>query len=170
MVRPIYPDSRTAWWREITVHRRLAAIFAFGILAMSSSAWAASGCSWVTVVGVTFGVYDVFSATPLDSTGTLTLKCTAHPTPVIVDLNRGGAPTFNPRIMLKAAEQLNYDLYMDAARTSIWGDGTSGTAHYVNNNPPNGQPFTLTVYGRIPAGQDVSAGAYADSVTATVTF
>jgi spore coat protein U-like protein len=137
---------------------------------VSGRADAAASCSWRSVVGVAFGAYDVFSASPLDSTGTLTYRCTGGAPLATIDLNRGSAPTFNPRYMLQATEQLNYNLYLDTARTSIWGDATSGTTHYTRVNPPNGQNIAVTIYGRVPAGQDISAGAYADTVVATITF
>ena len=30
--------------------------------------------------------------------------------------------------------------------------------------------MTLTIFGRIPAGQDVAAGSYSDSVVVTISF
>ena len=82
----------------------------------------------------------------------------------------GGAGTFDPRRMLNGAEALNYNLYLDAARTQIWGDGTGASQLYVNSNPPNSRTVTVTIFGRIPAQQDVSAGSYSDSITATINF
>ncbi len=135
-----------------------------------SSAYAAASCSWRTVVGVNFGTYDVFTATPNDSTGTLTYRCTGSAGAVSIDLSRGSAPSFSPRYMLNGAQQLNYNLYLDSAHTSIWGDGTSGTVHYTINNPANGQNVSVTVYGRAPASQDIGTGAYADTIVATINF
>ena len=124
----------------------------------------------ISAVDVSFGTYNVFSASPLDSTGSVTYTCTdIRPSVrITINLSRGGAPTFNPRRMLKSGEALNYNLYMDAARTTIWGDATSGTSQYgpVKANPTD----TLTIYGRIPAGQDVTAGSYTDTVVATINF
>jgi spore coat protein U-like protein len=34
----------------------------------------------------------------------------------------------------------------------------------------NGNAQTLTVYGQLPAGQYVTPGAYADTITATITY
>jgi len=72
--------------------------------------------------------------------------------------------------MAKGAEELFYNLYRDAARTSVWGDGMGGTQVQFVPDPPNNTPVPFTIFGRVPAGQDVSAGAYADSVTVTVNY
>jgi spore coat protein U-like protein len=131
---------------------------------------AAGSCSITTVSNVAFGTYDVFSNSPVDSTGIIRIYCNGGARSVTVDLSKGNAPTYSPRYMLKAAEQLNYNLYLDAARTIIWGDATGGTSHYGPVDPPNKTNVDLTIYGRIPAGQDLSVGSYADTITATVNF
>lgn len=125
----------------------------------------------ISAVGVSFGSYDVLASSPRDSTGTVTFRCIAS-VPVTVDLNRGqNSATFNPRRMTKGSGPLlDYNLYMDAARTTIWGDGSAGTSRYSNNAPPALTDVNLTVYGRIPAGRDVTAGSYSDTVVATITF
>ncbi len=151
--------------REVALTLVLAAAGAF----CGTDAARGDSCT-ISAVGVTFGTYNVFSASPLDSTGSVTYTCTGiKPSDrITIDLSRGGAPTFNPRRMLKSAVTLNYNVYMDAARTTIWGDATSGTSQYgpVKPNPTD----TLTIYGRIPAGQDASAGTYSDTVVATINF
>jgi hypothetical protein len=49
------------------------------------------------------------------------------------------------------------------ARGAVWGDGTGGTQSY--STPLTLLvPVTITVYGRVPAGQNVAAGSYGDSV------
>jgi spore coat protein U-like protein len=72
--------------------------------------------------------------------------------------------------MVSGGERLSYNLYRDAACTSIWGDGTGGTATYTNANPANNTAINITVYGQVPAGQDVSAGVYSDTVSAVINF
>ena len=85
-------------------------------------------------------------------------------------LDRGGAVTFDPRRMLKGTEALSYNLYLDAARTKIWGNGTGVSQVYTNANPPNNRNVTVTIFGRVPAQQDVSAGAYSNTIIATINF
>lgn len=66
-------------------------------------------------------------------------------------------------------ENLGYNLYSDSAGTQIWGDGSGGSQAQASANPPN-STVTLAIYGRIPAGQDVSAGLYPDNVVAEINF
>jgi spore coat protein U-like protein len=134
----------------------------------ASTAYAAPSCT-ISTTSVNFGSYNVFTGSATDSTGTITLDCNGSAHDIIVTLSKGASSGFNPRTMLKGAEALSYNLYRDAARTSIWGDGSGGTLTYTNANPPNA-PFNVTVYGRVPAGQDVSAGVYSDTVSAVINF
>ena len=142
-------------------------------LAMSSilfTALPALGASCtISTTGVSFGTYDVFATSPLDSTGSVTYRCSGNAS-ITVTLDKGSAATFNPRRMLKGSEALTYNLYLDAARTTIWGDGTGGTQVHSNPNAPNNQNVTVTIYGRTPASQDVSAGSYSNIITATINF
>ena len=71
--------------------------------------------------------------------------------------------------MVSGAEKLNYNLYLDAARTSTWGDATAATSWFMESNA-TGKPVTLTVFGRIPPGQDVAAGIYTDTIIVTIQF
>ena len=139
-------------------------------LVLAAVAPARAACTINTTPSI-FGAYNVFAVTPLDSTGSVTIHCTQLDKDVLVTLDRGGAPTFNPRRMLNGSESLNYNLYLDAARTSIWGDGTGGTQTFFNHNPQgNNRDIVIPIFGRIPAGQDVGAGTYTNTVTATVQF
>jgi len=131
---------------------------------------AAAKCTITTTSNVAFGTYDVFSVAPLDVTGVVTINCNGAAHTVSVDLSSGNASSYSPRYMLKGSEQLYYNLYFDAARTLIWGDGTGATTHYGTVDPPNGVNINLTIYGRIPAAQDLTAGAYTDAIVATVNY
>jgi spore coat protein U-like protein len=158
-----------------TMKTRLAAMLrvlcgAIIVLLCAACADAAPSCS-ISATGVSFSTYDVFSAVANDSTGSVTFNCTGSAHNIVITLSKGSNSTFNPRTMTgPASETLNYNLYSDAARTAIWGDGTVGTTTYANANPPNGAPVVVTIYGRIPAGQDVRTGSYSDTVTAIINF
>jgi len=157
-----------------STRRRLARAISVGLLAFACvivfPTVAHAACT-ISATGVNFGNYDVFTAAADDSTGTITLRCGNADNHVTVTLSRGSSGTFSPRRMAKAGgEQLAYNVYTDATRTTIWGDGTGGTSIYSQANPPNNQDVVVTVYGRIPASQDVSVGSYTDTLVATINF
>jgi spore coat protein U-like protein len=134
----------------------------------------------VSSVTVNFGSYDVLSPTPLDTGGGVIVDCsigTAPPNPpvnVLITISQSpNSGSFNPRKMKNAMgpDLLNYNVYSDSARTAIWGDGTGGsstvTINKVNKNSP---PLVTQVYGRIPAGQDVSSGSYTETLVVTINW
>ena len=139
-------------------------------LLCASNAWAQAASCTISVTSVAFGNYNVFTTTADDSTGTITYRCNAQAANISIALSDGSSTTFSPRTLRKGSEVLQYNLYRNAARTAVWGDGTGGTSVYTNANPPNNSNVTLTIYGRIPAQQDVSAGAYSDTVSAVINF
>jgi spore coat protein U-like protein len=137
--------------------------------ATNAAAQLAPSCT-ISVVSVAFGTYNVFTVPPADSAGSVTFRCNSAAANISVTLSKGASSTFTPRTMTQVGEALGYNLYLDAARTSVWGDGTGGTSTYTDANPPNNQNVTVPIYGRIPAGQDVCAGLYSDTVLATINF
>ena len=139
------------------------------LLALLAGGRAEEGCT-ITATGVNFGTYDVVAAAPVDSTGRITFLCDLLTSAVSIFLDRGGASTFAGRRMLKGSEPLLYNLFIDPARSSIWGDGTEGTSTYVNSNPVMNIDVIVPIFGRIPARQDVSAGRYTSTVTAIINF
>jgi len=136
-------------------------------LLLLSPAMAAS-CS-LSTTSVGFGSYDVFSTVSLATTGSITFNCAAVMS-ISIALNRGGSSTFTPRRMSKGADTLNYNLYLDASKSTIWGDGTGSTSVYVNPSTPANQNVTITIYGTIPARQNAKVGSYTDAVTAVINF
>jgi spore coat protein U-like protein len=148
---------------------RGALFVAIWLLSITSVFAQAPSCT-ISVTSVAFGNYNVFTTTADDSTGTITYRCNSTAANISISLSDGSSTTFNPRTLRKGAEVLNYNLYRNAARTTIWGNGTGGTSVYTQGNPPNNQNVNVTVYGRIPAQQDVSAGNYTDTVSAVINF
>lgn len=111
-----------------------------------------------------------------DTTGTVSVTCSASIVGAVVSyevqLSAGNGGSFSPRKMSNGTFNLNYNLYTDASRTQIWGDTTSGTVSVTNTYTMVGTSATTnhTAYGRVPALQNVGAGSYSDSITATVIF
>jgi spore coat protein U-like protein len=144
----------------------------------TGNALAAWSCS-ISVTPLSFGTYDVFSATPDDSTATLSVTCTQVSAPVgnlpvTASLSQGSSGSYATRRMTSGVNLLSYNMYANATRTTIFGDGTAGTSTISGTFPFTavGQNVTGTgtIYGRIPAGQDVAVGSYSDSIVATVTW
>jgi spore coat protein U-like protein len=130
---------------------------------------AEAGCS-VAVTGVSFGSYDVYAPAPLDSTGSVIYNCGAGTATIAIDLSRGSGGTFTPRTLLSGASPLDYNLYLDAARTTVWGDNTSGTSNYTAASPPANTDVPITIFARVPAEQDAAVGSYSDTVVVTINF
>ncbi len=150
--------------------RLLTILLAAGGALVGATGAAEAACT-ISTTAVNFGTYNVFAATADDGTGQITFRCTVPRPPVVtIQLDKGGSASFNPRQMRKGSEILSYNLYLDSTRTTIWGDGTGGSQTFTQSNPALSQNVNVTVYGRIPASQDVSAGAYSATVTATIFF
>ncbi len=79
-----------------------------------------------------------------------------------------GAGTYTQRTMMSGVDTLKYNMFLDAARTQVWGDGTSSTVTWNSTTDSSG--VTQTVYGHVPHQPQAYPGSYADSITVTVTF
>ncbi len=127
----------------------------------------------VATTNVNFGNYDAFIATPLDSTGSVTVSCDQNP-PTDVTVAIGASTTsggFYPRMMRHTfrPDRLNYNFFTNSSVNVIWGDGTAGTETVLLRKINRNRPKTATIYGRIPPGQNVSSGSYSDRLTVTIT-
>jgi spore coat protein U-like protein len=120
-----------------------------------------------------FGNYNAASPTAATANATITVAC-VNPAndldPFTIALSKGSSATYSPRTLTSGANTLNYNIYTTSGFTSIWGDGTGGTVTVNYNGAGNPNSLTYTAYGRVPAGQYVAAGSYADTITVTVTY
>ena len=140
------------------------------MLVGSTPAFAAPSCT-ISTTSMAFGTYDVFSPSDVTSTATITYRCTGGAKDVFITLGKGQSVTFSPRTMTAGTNVLSYNLYQNAAFSVIWGDGTGGSQAYVTSGKtPNNTDFFVTIYGKVPALQDASAGSYTDTVVATIDF
>ena len=152
--------------RPVAAAFSIIATFAFGCHIAQA---APKNCN-ATATTVNFGSYLPTNAAAVTSAGVITLTCNRTGSYSIA-LSTGQSGTFNPRYMSggSPASDLDYNLYIDAAHTILWGDGTAGTSVATGSYSKNAS-VTITVYGLLPAGQNVGAGSYADSITATITY
>lgn len=129
----------------------------------------AMSCSILASVGPSFGAYDTLSTTPTDSVGRVDFRCQSVGAAAIVAIELGGSHGGGRRAMKNRGDRLEYELYLDAARSQVWGDGTRGTVRYLAR-PPEGLTVSLPIYGRIPPRQLVRIGAYSDQIHLTFQY
>lgn len=145
------------------------AVAAMWLVNAPEAAAQAPSCT-VSATSVSFGTYNAFDSADRQSSGTVTYSCNKATNNISISLGPGSSGTFGGRTMTKGGEKLGYNLFIDAARSGIWGDGTSGTAIYTRNNPPPNNNVSVTIFASIAAGQDVSAGTYTDTVSVVINF
>jgi spore coat protein U domain-containing protein, fimbrial subunit CupE1/2/3/6 len=145
----------------------LAAAVVGAVLCARDAAAVQPTCSVSVASAIAFGAYDPFSTVPLDTTGTITLQHCSQ-TPVTIAIGPGRSGSFSSRAMRgPGGDLLRYDLYLDAARSIVWGDGAPGTSTWASASPSD---RTIAVYARAFAAQDVSTGAYDDTITVTINY
>lgn len=138
------------------------------LLFVASEAW--SQTCHVNVTPITFGQYDRLKAAPTDSIGNIDISCDVVGTLYRIRLNpsqntNGG---FLPRMMRPSTGKdiLIYNLYIDAAASQVWGDGTSST--FIQSGISKGGKDQFSIYGRLPAKQNIAPGQYSDLVAVTL--
>jgi spore coat protein U-like protein len=113
---------------------------------------------------VSFGNYDPLSVQPLDGVGNIAVRCDAETSFTITFSS--GTGSYAVRRMTSGANALEYNLFTDPSRLTVWGDGTAGSAT-VGATASSAEE---AVYGRIAARQNVPAGTYTDVVVVTITY
>ena len=147
-------------------------------LVPASPALAKIACTAANVT-LNYGAYDVLSGSLLDVGGTIAVTCTKSGT----SNNSNGNISYSvaltpltPRTLAPASgTALTHQLYIDAARTQPWGDGTGGTFVITGTVSVNKNATATDVaknfYARVtPAGQDVAAGTYSTANSPSVNF
>lgn len=127
----------------------------------------------VSATALAFGAYA--PGANVDATSTVSVRCTRG-TAYTVALGTGNAPSAtitNRRMRSTAtpANELNYTLFADAARTTNWGD--TGATGAPTGTSTSFAAVNYTVYGRIPdaTNQDAAVATdYTDTVAVTVTY
>ena len=114
-----------------------------------------------------FGTAGVLIAN-VDATSTVSATC-SYTTPYNIGLSvgSGAGATVAVRKMTSGAKTINYSLYTNSGRTTLWGntigvDALSGTGAGTGQN--------LTVYGRVPPQTTPAPGAFSDTIVITVTY
>lgn len=157
--------------------RARALLAALALALPSGPAAAAVSCSGGGVT-LAFGAYDVLATAPADTQATLVVTCTRNggsPTSTI-EVGLGPSVTSgsvqNRQLAGPGGYLLNYNVYHDATRLTVWGDTSGVDTQRQTLTLPNKATgsVTFTLFGRLFQGQDVSAGSYSDSLLITVSF
>jgi spore coat protein U-like protein len=157
-----------------------AAFFALATL-VSGQAFAGSASNELTVTAsvaeacsvssalLSFGAYNPASGSPVIASSSIDVVCTLGTAASIAldpGMNSGESSLSDPdRHMSNGQHLLAYELFQDSELSTIW--AAEGAARSFTGS---GAPQSLPIYGMIPAGQQVSAGAYSDSVLVSVNF
>ncbi|HZX31656.1 MAG TPA: spore coat U domain-containing protein [Rhodocyclaceae bacterium] len=123
-----------------------------------------------------FGSYNPASLLATDGVGNVRVACSTVLINVLVgytiSLSAGSSGSYAVRRLQNGSNHLNYNLYSDFTRLTVWGDGSGGSSSVSDSYLL--VVLTLArdypVYGRIPAGQNVPAGSYADTILVTVNY
>jgi spore coat protein U-like protein len=166
------------------MHKSLIPCIAVGVAGlafMGGSAYAGTATSTfgvdVTIVAqclinsastLSFGGSQGVLSGNVDQTSTIVVQCTDTTTYDIgLDEGTGTGASVATRKLTGSGGTINYRLYSNAGRTTVWGktvstDTVSGTG--------TGAAQTYTVYGRIPAQTTPAPATYSDTITITVTY
>ncbi|QVN17644.1 Csu type fimbrial protein [Burkholderia pyrrocinia] len=152
--------------------RAAATVLAAGAAVLASlPALAATTCTMNVPSSMVFGTYDTLNAAT--SAITISVNCSGNGNPSPAVTASAGGGTFANRLMTRTGgtQTLGYNLYLDSAHTSIWGDGTSGTSVISWGKINGAGTVNATVYGLIRGGQNVVPGGYADPhITITINY
>jgi spore coat protein U-like protein len=116
----------------------------------------------IAVTDLSFGQYDPLgrnAGRELDAAAGVSMTCTREARATII--------LDSSRAMAGGEQRVTYQIYRDAERTQVWGSGPNAL-RFVSTGGRKAQEFV--VYARIPPGQEVVSGTYADVITANVDF
>ena len=157
------------------VRRMLKPVLAALCWAVATPAHALLESCTAVALPVAFGGYNPLSLSATDTTGQVTVTCVGVISLAVnytISLSTGLANSYAPRKMAFGSSRLNYNLYTNNARTTVWGNGSNGTGTVSDGY---GLALLLvvrdyTIYGRLPAQQNVEAGVYADTITVSINY
>jgi spore coat protein U-like protein len=154
------------------LHKQIACCFLCVLVSLIPEQAHAINCR-ITLFPINFGIYMPLRSTPLDVTGTLNVRCMAQPGSFTVVIGPGVSGNQLARTLVSgASNSLNYNMYENASRTLIWGDGAPPTVTVSGVRPARGRPteYTYPLYGRIFANQAPAPGIYNDNILVTILF
>ena len=140
---------------------------------MNVSVFVKHSCSMNTT-SMAFGTYDgvvANASNALEATATVISTCTSGAEALITmnagaSAGSGSADAPVRRMTAGPGKYLDYQVYSDVARDTVWGN-TVPTGVALTGT---GVPQSLTVYGSIPSAQVVPEGDYSDQIYVTISY
>jgi spore coat protein U-like protein len=142
-----------------------------GLLGLPQTSHAGT-CSFSASGGtlVDFGTYFALGG-DINKQGNLSFTCLPTGLEVFVSytlqISAGLSTNQLNRRMYFGSSSLRYNLFKDAARTQIFGDGNSGTGTVAGTCATL---CTVPVYGRLYGAQSGTAGPHSDAITVSINF
>ena len=134
---------------------------------LTASATVLTGCT-INPSTLSFGSYEPMAATAATATATVAFACVKG-TAYTVTSDFGANATHavgTSRAMLGATgNYLSYEIYTNTARTTVF-----NTTNTITGTSAGKASTTFTLYGSIPAAQDVPTGSYSDVDNLTISF
>ncbi|WP_277968047.1 spore coat protein U domain-containing protein [Sphingomonas echinoides] len=135
----------------------------------------AQSCA-ISAVPMAFGAYNPLTKAAVNTTATVTTTCTAliiaGTYSIAIGAGQGATPA--TRYLDNNGNRLNYQIYTDAARTRVAGDGVAGTSMVTGTIAPLVGLITAsrtdTLYGTIAGGQSAVPGSYGDTIILQLTY
>jgi spore coat protein U-like protein len=162
------------------VNRILLGLAAAAIAQAAQAAPPQMACRLGVGGALAFGSYDIFNTAPTDTLLNISVTCERDggPQHVVLLMRIGsgihGTSATNRRMAHTggSGDFLGYGLFRDVSRSSVWGatDGVDTLSQAISVPNKSSATANFTIYGRIAAQQDVSAGGYSDNVMITVMY
>lgn len=157
-------------------------LMAIALAALSSQAFAGTATATfqatatlnsacvVAASNVSFGSITPAATGTAPAQGTVTSTCSKN-VPYTLSINSGSSGSITARTMAGATsgntDKLAYNLYTDAAFTTVWGDGTAGQKVSLTGT---GAQQSTTVFGSLSLNQYLKPDTYTDNLTVTLAY
>lgn len=151
--------------------------------AIPVSATVSQACSIITASAMAFATYDPVGANAtaaLNATGQIRVSCSKGATGLTIGIDGGTHASGAQRAMqgTSAAKLLLYDIFQPPTNVPATACTFPGVTPWTNtgagmltlSSAPSREARVYNVCGTIPAGQDATAEAYTDTVSATLNF
>lgn len=152
----------------------VAALLAAAIPAPAVAGCLACSCS-ASTTNLNFGTYNPANSTPTQTTSTVTVGCFSILVLMVgtldVGLSAGTSGTAAARTLANGTSRLNYNIYQENARSTVWGGlSAGGLLQTLSINGVLTYTRNITAYGSIPARQWVKPGTYSDNIVVTIIY